>query len=103
MELPCCQIPGAESVFGLRRDMRPRRLLDRLERGHVRNVRFQDLVRLVEALGFEALRASGSHRIFGHQGVPELVNLQDVGGKAKAYQVRQVLSLIKRYNLFLER
>jgi hypothetical protein len=32
-------------------------------------------------------------------GVRELVNLQNVRGKAKAYQVRQLLRLIERYNL----
>jgi len=31
-----------------------------------------------------------------------LVNLQDVGGEAKPYQIRQVLRLIERYNLQLE-
>jgi hypothetical protein len=29
----------------------------------------------------------------------ELVNLQEVGGKCKPYQVKQVLTLIDRYNL----
>ena len=33
---------------------------------------------------------------------PELVNLQDVGGEAKPYQIRQVLRLVERYNLQLE-
>jgi hypothetical protein len=30
------------------------------------------------------------------------VNLQNVGGQAKAYQVRQFLELIERYNLEME-
>jgi len=30
------------------------------------------------------------------------VNLQDVGGEAKPYQIRQVLRLVERYNLQLE-
>ena len=34
-------------------------------------------------------------------GVHELVNLQNVRGKAKAYQVRQLLQLVERYNLSL--
>ena len=37
-----------------------------------------------------------------HPTIPELVNLQDVGGQAKPYQIRQVLRLIERYNLKLE-
>jgi hypothetical protein len=33
--------------------------------------------------------------------VPELVNLQDIDGKCKPYQVKQVLALVERYNLSL--
>jgi hypothetical protein len=47
-------------------------------------------------------RTEGSHRIYLHPTIPELVNLQDVGGQAKPYQIRQVLRLIERYNLKLE-
>jgi predicted RNA binding protein YcfA (HicA-like mRNA interferase family) len=66
------------------------------------NLRFAELVRLVEALGFRLDRVSGSHHIFLHPDVPVAVNLQNVKGKAKPYQVRQVLKLIERYNLSLE-
>lgn len=66
------------------------------------NVRFADLQNLVEGLGFELRRTSGSHHIYAHPDVPELVNLQDVGGQAKPYQVRQVLCLIERYGLQLK-
>jgi hypothetical protein len=34
-------------------------------------------------------------------GVVDLVNLQNVDGKCKPYQVRQVLRLVDRYNLTL--
>jgi hypothetical protein len=34
--------------------------------------------------------------------VPELVNLQNVNGQAKPYQVKQLLRLIERYNLQIE-
>jgi hypothetical protein len=58
-----------------------------------------DLIRLLEALGFEHRRTSGSHRIFRAAGLP-LVNLQDDGGgMAKTYQVRQVLRLIEEHGL----
>jgi hypothetical protein len=78
------------------------RLLQRLARGATRNVRFGDLVDLVEALGFRLVRQSGSHHIFAHPGLPELLNLQDVRGEAKPYQIRQFLRLVERYNLKLE-
>ncbi|PYJ84705.1 MAG: hypothetical protein DME22_11765 [Verrucomicrobia bacterium] len=47
-------------------------------------------------------RISGSHHIFTHPRIPELVNLQDVRGQAKPYQVRQFMKLVERYNLQLE-
>lgn len=58
--------------------------------------------RLVEALGFELKRISGSHHIFVHADVLELVNLQEVDGQAKPYQIRQFLKLVERYSLELE-
>jgi predicted RNA binding protein YcfA (HicA-like mRNA interferase family) len=65
--------------------------------GH--NGQLADFCRLLEALGFSMIRTSGSHRIYGHHEIPELVNVQDVGGEAKPYQIRQVLRLVERYNL----
>ena len=65
------------------------------------NVRFFDMVTLVVAFGFHLSRVSGSHHIFAHPDVPELVNLQDVGGRAKPYQIRQFLKLVERYDLKL--
>ena len=66
-----------------------------------RNLRFSALTRMVEAFGFRLTRVSGSHNIFTHPLVPELVNLQSVQGKSKPYQVKQVLDLVDRYNLKL--
>ena len=74
----------------------------RLTRGDVANVSFRDMCALLQAIGFELRRVSGSHHIFGHTGFPELVNLQEVDGKAKPYQIRQVLRLVRRYALTVE-
>lgn len=79
--------------------MDPTRLLSRLARGDVANVSFGDMRRLVEAFGFELRRTSGSHHVFAHPDVRELVNLQEVRGQAKPYQVRQFLRLVERYAL----
>ena len=65
------------------------------------NVGFSDMVTLVVAFGFHLSRVGGSHHIFAHPDVPELVNLQDVGGRAKPYQIRQFLKLVERYDLKL--
>ena len=65
------------------------------------NVRFRDMVSLAEALGFRVERIEGSHHILTHPHIPELLNLQEVKGQAKPYQVRQLLQLIERHNLTL--
>ena len=57
---------------------------------------------MVEGFGFRLGRVSGSHHIFVHPEIPELVNIQEVKGEAKPYQIRQFLRLIERYNLNLE-
>jgi predicted RNA binding protein YcfA (HicA-like mRNA interferase family) len=63
------------------------------------NLRFGEAVTLVQGLGFRHARTTGSHHILVHPNVPVAVNLQNVGGKAKPYQVRQVLKLVEEYNL----
>jgi HicA toxin of bacterial toxin-antitoxin, len=66
------------------------------------NIRFADLVAAVEAFGFRLDRVSGSHHIFIHDAMTELLNLQDRKGKAKHYQIRQFLALIEQYDLPME-
>jgi hypothetical protein len=82
--------------------MKPAQLLSRILAGAVTNVGFDDLVRLIEALGFNEISRRGSHRVFGRHGVLELINLQEVQGQAKPYQVRQVVTLVRRYDLTVE-
>jgi predicted RNA binding protein YcfA (HicA-like mRNA interferase family) len=82
--------------------MDERKLLTRLARGAVTNVAFADLCSLAEGLGFELRRVSGSHHVFAHPDIPQLINLQSVRGQAKAYQVRQLLRLVERYDLRLK-
>jgi len=82
--------------------MNRRQLLRRLSEGAVQNVRFSDFIDLVETFGFRLARRRGSHHIYVHAEVSELVNLQEVDGKAKPYQVRQFLRLVERYNLILK-
>jgi hypothetical protein len=66
------------------------------------NVRFRDLCGLVVKLGYVLDRKRGSHLIYRHSSRRDLplVNLQEgQSGKAKPYQVRQVLGLIDAFNL----
>lgn len=81
--------------------MKRRKLLQRILAGST-NVRFNDMVNLVEGFGFTRSRIRGSHHIFSRKGVPELVNLQNVNGDAKPYQIQQFLKLVEKHNLGLE-
>lgn len=70
------------------------KLRDRLQNpGQDANWNFQDLVSLLQNLGWE-MRIRGSHHFFRKAGVQEVINLQPSGFKAKNYQVRQVRSVL---------
>lgn len=63
-----------------------------------RGLRFAELEKLAECYGFRFDRQSAtSHRIYKAEGRPEFLNLQPgKGGKAKDYQVLQLLRLIEK-------
>jgi hypothetical protein len=67
--------------------------------GKTENTRFGEMVALAEAYGFQLMRINGSHRIFKHPSMTELLNLQNYRGKAKAYQIRQFVDLLEKYGL----
>jgi len=67
-----------------------------------KNIRFSELRNLVLSLGFDE-RIKGDHHIFTKAGVAEIVNLQPLrDGMAKAYQVKQVRSIILKYKFHKE-
>jgi len=61
------------------------------------NIRFSELCKICEHFFGEARQLGGSHRIYKTpwQGDPR-VNIQNSSGKAKVYQVKQVLKAIER-------
>lgn len=67
-----------------------------------KNIRFNDIVLLIEAYGFKLSRTSGSHYIFINPEIKEIINIQNVKSKAKPYQVKQFLSLIEKNYLIME-
>jgi predicted RNA binding protein YcfA (HicA-like mRNA interferase family) len=81
--------------------MNNQKLLDKILAGS-KNIRFNDFVKLVEGFGFRLSRIRGSHHIFEHPDVFEIVNLQNSRGQVKPYQIRQFLQLVEQYNLELE-
>ena len=62
------------------------------------NIQFKDLCSLLVKLGF-AERVRGDHFIYSKEGIEEILNLQPMGSKAKAYQVKQVRTVILKYKL----
>jgi predicted RNA binding protein YcfA (HicA-like mRNA interferase family) len=81
--------------------MKRKKLLQKLLSGS-KNIRFSEATACAKAFGFQLDRVSGSHHIYVHPDVPELINLQNIKGKAKPYQVKQLLEIIERHNLQME-
>jgi predicted RNA binding protein YcfA (HicA-like mRNA interferase family) len=81
--------------------MKPEKILLKVLSGS-KNIKFTEFVHLVEAFGFHLSRIKGSHHIFVHPDVDELVNLQNINGEAKPYQIKQFLELIEEYDIKLE-
>ena len=59
---------------------------------------FNELCRLLDFLGFSS-RVKGSHHIFYRHDIEEIINIQSNGGKAKAYQVKQIRNILIEYKL----
>ena len=63
-------------------------------RAHPASLRWAEACTLTECFGWVLARQRGSHRIFKRRGTAQLLNLQDVNGMAKPYQIRQLLAAI---------
>lgn len=62
------------------------------------NILFADLQKLLDVLGF-SYRVKGSHYVYWRENITEIINIQSDNGKAKAYQVKQVREIIRKYRL----
>jgi len=62
------------------------------------SIRFSELCSILDSLGFSC-RIKGDHHIFYMTGIDEIINIQPLGSKAKAYQVKQIRNIILRYKL----
>jgi predicted RNA binding protein YcfA (HicA-like mRNA interferase family) len=79
-----------------RRDQRVGRCDDIIKKARAApgNLRFEEVLVLAECAGFVHARTKGSHHIFKRPGYMDTMNLQPgENGKAKDYQVRQVLKI----------
>lgn len=80
-----------------------KKVLDKVLRGlSDKNIKFQDLSKLLNDFGFSK-RTRGDHHIFFKEGVSEIITLQPLkDGKAKAYQVKQVRRIFLKYKFHKE-
>ncbi len=62
------------------------------------NIRFADMQRLLNHLRF-SYRIKGDHFIYWRDDIPEIINIQPVGGMMKAYQVKQIRLLFENYGI----
>ncbi|MEA1969437.1 MAG: type II toxin-antitoxin system HicA family toxin [Thermodesulfobacteriota bacterium] len=77
------------------------KLLIKILRGSAdSNIPFASLCSLLMAFGFDE-RIRGDHHNFTKNGIDEILNLQPLGSKSKAYQVKQVRKIILKYQLNL--
>lgn len=81
--------------------MKKRRLFEDIK-NNPKNVRFEKLCKIVEAFGFRFKGGKGSHRIYVQEEIGEMLNFQNVSGKAKPYQVKQFIKIVEKYNLIKE-
>jgi hypothetical protein len=69
-------------------------------RNNPAGVRFADLCKVCDCFFGQARHTSGSHRVYKTPWVGDpRVNIQNDKGKAKTYQVRQVLKAIERMEI----
>jgi predicted RNA binding protein YcfA (HicA-like mRNA interferase family) len=75
-----------------------KKTLERLMTGQSdANIGYDKICQLLNRLGYVS-KQSGSHNIFRKPGF-DLINIQDSGGKAKSYQVRQVREQLRKQGL----
>ncbi|MBK8448492.1 MAG: type II toxin-antitoxin system HicA family toxin [Saprospiraceae bacterium] len=62
------------------------------------NIKFNELCNLLTKLGFE-VRIKGSHYIYYKESIQEIINIQEIVGHSKTYQVKQIREIIINYKL----
>lgn len=80
--------------------MNKKKFLVRLIRSQ-KNVKYRDFIVILTAFGFRNDRSGGSHNIYVHDDIPDIVNTQNENGEAKPYQIKQFLRLVEMYKLKL--
>jgi predicted RNA binding protein YcfA (HicA-like mRNA interferase family) len=63
-----------------------------------KNMLFADVQKILDRLGF-VCRIRGDHFIYTKNNIEEIINIQPLGSKAKAYQVKQIRGIILKYQM----
>lgn len=66
-------------------------------RNNPKDVRFEDACKVAEWLGFVCKEVRGSHHAFSRPGEREGLNFQNHKGKIPAYQAKQLIEIIDKY------
>lgn len=82
-------------------ELNKKKLLQRII-NNSKNVKFNEFVLLIESFGFSLTRTEGSHHIYKNIKIQEIINIQNVKGEAKPYQIKQFLILVEKYDLEME-
>jgi len=65
------------------------------------NLRFAELQKLCSYFGMKLRNTDGSHFVYKRMEEPKFtISIQNDNGKAKEYQVRQLMSKVKELNLY---
>ena len=78
--------------------MNKKEIINKLKNNN-KNIKYSDFCSILKYFGFVCKRQRGSHRLYSRVGVKELLNIQNVNGEIKPYQIKQFLNIIKKYNL----
>jgi hypothetical protein len=66
---------------------------------HDQKTRYNEFKMLLENFGFRLASMNRLHNIFSHPKVPELINVQNINGEIRPFQVKQVINLMYKYQL----
>lgn len=76
---------------------RDKKLLEAI-RNNPNDVRYDDVLRAAELIGFTITGGAGSHQTKARPGEPTQLNFQRISnGRAKPYQVKQLIQMLDKY------
>ena len=80
---------------------KPEKLFAKIK-NNPQDIRFDEICKIAEVFGFRCKGGKGSHKVYSRKGIPEILNFQNVKGRAKPYQIKQFLKIIEDYNLTMK-